>query len=454
MAYTDFRAYLDDLGSDLIRVDAPLDPRFEVAALLAELQASGRAVLCENLKGRPGARIAGNLLASRRLAARALGTTEQGLVDTYMDRSARRLPPVAASEAPVHEVVHRQPADVGALLPLVTHYEKDAAPFLTCGVVLARDPATGQRGMGIHRMMYKGKSGDGRRFGIFLANPPLSAFLANAEASGRPLEVAVALGVDPAMLLAAVVKTGPQGPDKMEIAGGLRGAPVALVRALTVDLEVPARAEVVIEGHVLPGLREEEGPFGENTGSYFSNLSPVFEASAVTHRKDFIFPALVPWTADVDTLLSLAGGAELLGQLKGLLRGVVDLELTPGTCSFAAVIAVRDCPKTEVRRLIHLALGLDRRLKSVTVVDDDIDIRNPREVAWALATRCQPARDSVILGGLEGYVIDPSAAAGGGSKIGYDATRGPQPIFDKIAMPPAAVARARAVAATLTGANS
>jgi 2,5-furandicarboxylate decarboxylase 1 len=107
------------------------------------LQASGRAVLCENLKGRPGARIAGNLLASRRLAARALGTTEQGLVDTYMDRSARRLPPVAASEVPVHEVVHRQPADVGALLPLVTHYEKDAAPFLTCGVVLARDPATG-----------------------------------------------------------------------------------------------------------------------------------------------------------------------------------------------------------------------------------------------------------------------------------------------------------------------
>jgi hypothetical protein len=90
----------------------------------------------------------------------------------------------------------------------------------------------------------------------------------------------------------------------------------------------------------------------------------VFEVSAVTHRKDFIFPALVPWTADVDTLLSLAGGAELLGQLKGLLRGVVDLELTPGTCSFAAVIAVRDCPKTEVRRLIHLALGLDRRLKS------------------------------------------------------------------------------------------
>ena len=242
MTYPDLRGFLDDLGADLIRVAAPLSPRFEVAALLAEVQASGRAVMCENIGGYPGRRIAGNVLASRRLAARALGTTEGRLIDTYVERSARRVPPVPAKSAPVHEVVHRQPADVGALLPLLTHYERDAAPFLTCGIVLARDPVTGQRGMGIHRMMYKG----GNRFGILLANPPLSQFLANAEASGRPLEVAVALGVDPAMLIAAVVKTGPLGPDKMDIAGSLRGAPVELVRGLTVDLEVPARAEVVL----------------------------------------------------------------------------------------------------------------------------------------------------------------------------------------------------------------
>lgn len=155
----------------------------------------------------------------------------------------------------------------------------------------------------------------------------------------------------------------------------------------------------------------------------------------------------------MDTLLSLAGGAELLGQLKGLVRGVVDLDLVPGTCSFAAVIAVKDCPAPEARRLIHLALTLDRRLKTVTVVDDDVDIRNPREVAWALATRFQAERDAVILNGMEGYVIDPSAA-GGGSKMGFDATRGAEAIFDKIAMPPAAVARARAVAATLSGVSS
>lgn len=441
MGHRDLRGFLDDLDGDLIRVREPLAPKHEIAAFLRETQGRGRAVLFEQVEGFPGVRIAGNLLSSRRLAARALGTTEERLVETYVARSTQGVPPVRATEVPAQEVVHRQPREVAALLPLMTHHEKDAAPFLTCGMVLARDPATGTRGMGVHRMMYKG----GNRFGILLANPPLSLYLANAEAAGRPLEVAVALGVDPAMLIASVVKTGPLGPDKMEIAGALAGAPVALASALTVDVEVPARAEVILEGRILPGVREPEGPFGENTGAYFTNDSPVVEVSAVTHRRDFIFPALVPWTADVDTLLSLAGGAELLGQLQGLVRGVVDLELVPGTCSFAAVVAVRNCPSHEVRRLIHLALNLDRRLKVLTVVDDDVNLRDPREVAWAMSTRFQPERDTVIVSGTEGYIIDPSSAGGSGSRIGFDATRGAGAQFDKIAMPSAAVARARAV---------
>jgi 2,5-furandicarboxylate decarboxylase 1 len=216
-----------------------------------------------------------------------------------------------------------------------------------------------------------------------------------------------------------------------------------------VDLDVPARAEVIIEGRILPGLREPEGPFGENTGAYFSNQSPVVEVSAVTHRRDFIFPALVPWTADVDTLLALAGGAELLRQLQNQVRGVIDLELVPGTSSFAAVISVRNCPRHEVRRLIQLALNIDRRLKVLTVVDDDVNPRDPREVAWAMSTRFQPARDTIIVEGCEGYIIDPSSAGGEGSKIGFDATRGTGSQFDKIDLPSAAVARARAVLAEL-----
>ncbi|KON81522.1 UbiD family decarboxylase [Azoarcus sp. PA01] len=446
MAYSDLRAFLADLGDDLRHVRDEFDPRFEIAAVLRSLPAGAPAVLFDDIRGYPGARVAGNLIASRPRLARALGTTAERLAQTWLQRKEQGVTPVVTTgAAPVKEVVHRAPDDLLSLLPILTHHEKDAAPFITTGVVLCTDPETGRRGMGIHRMMVKG----GRRLGILLANPPLPQFLARAEAAGRPLDVAVALGLEPATLLASVVKVGPLVPDKMAIAGALRGAPVELVRAETVDVEVPARAEIVIEGRMLPGVRELEGPFGENTGHYFSNVSPVIEVSAVTHRDNFIYPGLCPWSAEVDALLSLAAGAELLGQLQALIGGVVDLELAAGTSGFSAVIAVHDCTPADVRRLVMLALNLDRRLKIVTVVDDDVDIRDPREVAWALATRYQPARDTVVIHGCEAYVIDPSASGNAASKVGFIATRASGAESDRITLPAAAAAKARAVIAAV-----
>jgi 2,5-furandicarboxylate decarboxylase 1 len=446
MSYLDLRHFLADLGNDLLKVGQAFDPKHEMAALLRAMPADGPAVLFENVTGHPGARVIGNLVASRRRVAQALDTTEENLAATYLQRTRQGIAPCQATEAPVKEVVHLAPPDIAALLPVLTHYAGDGGPFITTGVVLCHDPVSGKRGMGIHRMMVKG----GNRLGILLANPPLSAFHAAAEAAGRPLEIAVALGVEPALLIAAVVKAGPQGPDKMDLAGALRGAPVDLVRAETVAVDVPARAEIVIEGRVLPGVRETEGPFGENTGYYFSNISPVVEVTAVTHRRDFIYPALCPWTADVDSLLSLAAGTELLGQLRTQMAGIADLDLTTGTCGFTAVMALSKAKPSDVRRLIHLVFGMDKRVKLVTVVDDDVDIRNPREVSWALATRFQPDRDTVILSGMEGYVIDPSCGGGGfGSRMGMDATRGSGPEFDKIAIPAAAAAKAKAVLAEL-----
>jgi 2,5-furandicarboxylate decarboxylase 1 len=445
MSYPDLRTFLADLGGDLLNVKQAFDPKHEMAALLRAMPANGPAVLFENVVGHPGARVVGNLVASRGRMAKALDTSEAELAATYLQRTRQGIAPRQADDAPAKEVQHLAPLDLGSLLPVLTHYAGDGGPFVTTGVVLCTDPTTGRRGMGIHRMMVKG----GTRMGILLANPPLSQFHAAAEAAGRPLDIAVALGVEPALLIAAVVKTGPLGPDKMDIAGALRQAPVEMVRAETVAIDVPARAEIIIEGRILPGVREPEGPFGENTGYYFSNISPVVEVTAVTHRRDFIYPALCPWTADVDSLLSLAAGTELLGQLRTQMAGIIDLDLTTGTCGFTAVIALARARPTDVRRLIHLALSMDKRLKLVTVVDDDVDIRDPREVSWALATRFQPDRDTVILSGMEGYVIDPSCGGGTGSRMGMDATRGSGPEFDKITIPAAAAAKAKAVLAEL-----
>lgn len=445
MAYTDLRQFLSDLGTDLVRVEESVDPRFEVAAVLKALGDQHPAVMFSNVRGYAGVSICGNLLGKRSRLARAFGTTAEKLAAVYLERKGRGIATVDChGKAPVKEVIKRDPDDLLALLPILTHYEKDAAPFITSGVVLAKDPATGRRAMGIHRMMVHG----GNRLGVFLANPPLSQFLENAEKEGKPLEVAVALGLEPATLVAAVVKAGSTGPDKLEIAGALRDEPVELVRAETVDIDVPARAEIVIEGKVLPGVRMKEGPFGENTGYYFTNESPIIEVSAVTHREGFVYPGLCPWTADVDSLLSLAAGTELLWQLQRHVGAVVDLEMLGGTIGFSAVISVDRCSTSEVRRLIQLALSLDKRLKSVTVVDHDVDIRDPREVAWAMATRYQPSRDTLTIDRTEPYVIDPSAVAlGSGSKIGFDATKGTGAEYEKVVIPKDARSRAQTLMA-------
>ncbi len=443
----DLRSFLEGLGEDLLTIGEEVDPRFEAAAVLKEAEARGcPAVLFERVRGHPAVRIVGNVLGSRRRVARALGTSEADLLEVYRARRGEPVPaePWEAGDPPAKEVIHAGELDLPALLPALTHYERDAGPFITAGVVLARDPVTGVESMGVHRLMVKG----GNRLGILLANPPLSRYHAAAEEAGRPLEVAVAVGVDPATLLAAVAPVESVGPDKLALAGALRGAPVEVVPGETVAVDVPARAEFVLEGRVVPGLREPEGPLGENTGYYVETTSPVVEVGAVTHRRDPIYQALCPWSSEVDQLLSLVAGSELLLRLRAQFPAVTDLDLVPGTCGFVATVAVRRCRPAEVRRLMALALSLERRLKAVVVVGDDVDLRDPRDVAWALATRVQPDRDVLVLPGFEGYVIDPSVGPDGRTtKVGLDATGGSGQAFERIAVPSAAAARARSLLA-------
>lgn len=442
MAWRDLRALIDGLGSGVRRVPEPFSPRFEIAAALREARADAPALLFESVLGHPGWRVCGNLIASRERLARAFETPAADLAETYLQRRQQGIAPIGATQVPVKDVIVTHADDLTGLLPILTHHELDAAPYITTGVVLCNEPGSGRRGMGIHRMQVHGP----RHLGLFLANPPLTLFHAAAEARGERLPVAIALGLEPAIVVAAVCKVGPLVPDKMAIAGALRGEPVPLIRGETIDVQVPARAEIVIEGHVLPGVRRAEGPFGENTGAYFSNESAVVEVSAVTHRREPIYPGLTPWAADVDMLLWLAAGTKMLGQLRAHIGGVTNLEIASGTAGFSMVISVHGTSRTEVRRLIHLALAFDKRLKSVTVVDDDVDIRNPREVAWAMATRHRPAHDTIIVTGTEAYVIDPSTGGvGEGSKIGFDATRGGSSGTEKARLEPAALAKARAL---------
>ena len=437
MAYQDLRGFLkrlEEVEGELVRITEELSPRLEMSAVLKRAGAGeGPVVLFEKVAGYPGVSVVGNVLGTRRRLAVALGVSIEVLEEEYIKRRQNLIPPEVVDGGPVKEVAIRRNVDLLKTVPVLVHHEKDAGPYISAGVVIAKDPETGVRSCGIHRLQIKGRD----KMGVLLANPPLADYFAKAEAAGKPLDVAVAVGVDPYILTASVARGGP-GMDKLALAGGLKGEAIKLVKGETVDVEVPASAEYVIEGRVLPHIREEEGPFGESTGYYLTFSNPVIQVTAITSRKNPIFQAIDPWGMEADTLILVGYGAEMFRELRELIPGVKAFHLVPGTCASHAIIALDEMGRSQARRALLLALTLYPPLKKVVAVDTDVNIYDPKEVEWAVATRFQASRDLILLQNLQGLGIDPSLIDGKTSKMGLDATTkpgGPAGKFDKIAVP-------------------
>ncbi|MBS4024569.1 MAG: UbiD family decarboxylase [Clostridia bacterium] len=419
----DYLNLLED-HNELLIIREEVDPCYELSAILREASgfAGGPAVLFNSVKGFPGRRVVGNLLASRKKMALALNTNEAKLKEAYLTGREKSLPPEVVINGPVQENIVSGEIDLLSILPAPLFHEGDAGHYLTSAVIMAKDPETGEQNAGIHRVQLKG----GNRLGIFLANPPIAEYLAKAEKRGEPLPIAITLGWHPAAMIAAAAPV-PRGQfTKLHLAGGLLGGPVQLVQAKTVDLMVPADGDIILEGHVLPGIREKEGPFGESSGYYFEHNSPVVEVTAVTHRNDFILQVIQPWGIETEVILAVCSGSELWQELKKKVPGVIDVGYLPGALAFQGVISVAgDMKREEIKRLIHLSLSISSSLKHVIIVDEDIDVHNPREVLWALATRFQAHRDLTVVDGIEGYPIDPSARNNPCAKMGMDATARP-----------------------------
>lgn len=228
--------FIDELeaAGELFRIDKELSTRYEVAAAIKLVaRAHGSAVLCKKVKGYR-VPVVGNLLGSTKRLAMALGVSEKELPAAYLAGSKNPIKSRMVARAPVQEVIVNTGIDIGKTVPVLVHHQKDAAPYFTCAFTVAKDPETGVRGLGIHRIQVKGRD----KVGIFLATPPLSHFLAKAERQGKPLEIAIVSGPDPVTYFASPQTASP-GVDKYDIAGGLARAPVELVKCQSVDLEVP-----------------------------------------------------------------------------------------------------------------------------------------------------------------------------------------------------------------------
>jgi UbiD family decarboxylase len=412
--FEDLRSFLSCLENkgQLLRVSQEVDPQFEIAAGIRKTSdVEGPALLFEKVKGYPGWRVLGGLFATRKLIALSLETPEDRLLEQYLTLEEKRVAPELVATGPVKEV--RWTGDEVDLyrLPMVTHSEKDIGPYITIGVQIGKDPDTGVRNVSVHRMLLLDKDR------LSLWAPPdhhLGRMILKAEERKRGLEVATAIGVDPAIVIGSQAKV-PFGIDEFYVAGGLRGAPVELIRCETIDVEVPASAEIVIEGVTLPSERVPDGPYGEYPGCYSDvKQAPVVKVTAITMRQNPIYQTALtgfPVTEN-HTLIEYANAAVVYREVKKIVPEVKAVHMTPGgTFRHHVVVSIKKRSQEEARNVILALLSLGIGLKQVTVVDEDIDVYDPLQVEWALSTRMQPDRDIIIIPRLVCSTLDPSVPA-------------------------------------------
>ena len=422
MPFGDFREFLGFLETEgeLLRIREEVDPKFGIAAYIRKTSdVQGPALYFEKVKG-SSMPVVGALFATQRRLHLALGVSNQEQAVKKLIESMRNpIAPVLVQDGPCKEIVYKgDDIDLGKL-PVPTYSSKDAGPYITMGLVISRDPETKARNLAIYRLQIKGK----KKIGIL--SQQLSLQLSRAEAKNQGLPVAIALGTSPELLIGSQWRA-PYGVDELELACGIHGSPIELTKAATVDLEVPASAEIVIEGVIAPNEREIEGPFGEFTGYYQpASPKPVIEVTAITHRKRPIFLAGLTGmpTTDNHVLKQVPIEASHYLALKQQFPGLKAVHFPNcGGANFLLIVSMKKSQQYEARSLIAAAMSL-ASAKYVIVVDEDVDVYNLENVLWAVSNRSQPDQDVMILPRLLGGPLDPSAASHRTTAVmGIDAT--------------------------------
>jgi 2,5-furandicarboxylate decarboxylase 1 len=403
---------------------APID----LIDLGAVLDCNAKAVLFR-AAGPERAEIVGNVMGSRQRLALALGTDAKGFPGKLRDGIAHPIAPVEipASDAPVQEIVLTgDDADLSTL-PVHLQHAFDGAPYISAGIDFARDPVTGMTNIGCRRLMLRGPNSAG----VDLNAPSdLRAIYQGAVARGEKLPVAYAVGSHPADFLAALAVTPPI--DETYVMGGVRGAPVPVVKCRTIDVLVPADAEIVLEGYLDPrGLVEPEGPYGEYIGYYgMVKKNPVFHLTAITRRRDALFQSVtiggkLIGRTDTAQLGAAKTEAAVWSALLQAIREPVAVCCTGSSGGMYNVrVALKQRNPGEARNAIAAVFSSTADVKHVIIVDDDVDVFSDEQIDWAFATRFQADRDLVVAAGFRCVPLDPSLAGSRtGAKAGFDCTK-------------------------------
>lgn len=413
--------YLQQSGN-LATVTSSVSPAYELAGIAYQFEGR-QAVLFERVAGSDYPVFTG-LYWNRSALAGIFGCPTERLPFLLSDAVAswRQQPvaPVVVEKAPATEVVMGNP-DL-RLLPVPTHALDDGGPYFDCSAVIAKDPDTGIRNVSIHRMMVTGPQ---RLTMLMDIGRHLRHYYERAERQGRPLEITVSVGIDPSVYMAAVVpgSAAPIETDELGIASTLLGRPLELVKSRTVDVEGVANAQFIIEGEILPHIREDEGPFGEVAGYYAKRDKRwVVQVKSISHRKVPIFHTLIPGK-EVYNSVGLMGEANIFNLVSRQVPGITAISLSHGGGGFYhAVVQIKKRYEGTQRNAILATMAAFPSLKQVTVVDDDVNIYDPEDVEWAMATRFHPDRDIILIHKAFGHELNPVTEQGLTAKIGFDAT--------------------------------
>ena len=409
------RDYLQRLDTEarLIHITEPISKTYEIAALLKQLEP--RPVIFENVI-ESEYRVMGNLFCSKQDFADYFGIPVSEIIPMLrraIDKPSPPTPlPQGEGSAPCQEVVHLNP-DLDSL-PIPLHFKGDGGPYITAGIFVVKHPEYGQN-LDYHRcMQFSPKEMairvvKGRHFHKFL------------EDLGQ-VDVAVCIGNSPNVLAAGAISVA-LGVDELTIANALD--PLQLIKAKTVNLMIPAEAEFVLEGTVYRDRTHAEGPFVDLTETQdITRQEPVFEIKAITHRKEPIWQALLPGALEHKLLMGMPREPTIFREVNEVVK-CLDVNINPGGCSWLhAIVQIDKQHKDDGKKAIRAAFDGHRSCKHVYVVDKDIDIYDPLQVEWAMATRFQGDCDLIVLDKEPGSSLDPSAEPGSKltTKLGFDLT--------------------------------
>lgn len=427
---------LRSVPGELYETNEPADPHAEISGVYRYVGAGGTvkrptrigpAMLFNNVKGHPDAKVIIGLLASRKRVALMLGAEPEKLGFLLNEAVKSPVAPVVVSneKAACQEVVYRadEPGfDVRKLVPAPTNTEEDAGPYITMGMCYASDPETGESDITIHRLCLQSKDEISMYFVPGARH--LEVFRAKAEAAGKPLPISISIGVDPAIEIGACFEppTTPLGYNELSIAGAIRKAPVELVNCITVGEKAIANAEYVIEGELLPNKRIREDintntgkampEFPGYTGGAYPEL-PIIKVKAVTHRKNPILQTCIGPSEEHVNMAGIPTEASILQMVEKAMPGrLVNVYAhASGGGKYMAVLQFKKSQPSDEgrqRQAALLAFSAFSELKHVILVDEDVDPFDSNDVMWALNTRYQGDIDTIFIPGVRCHPLDPS----------------------------------------------